>query len=143
MISNRPGVPALDRAYAKGVPAFVVEPGEYGKWPGCKPAYERKLVEILKAHGVELVVLAGYDRLVGETFLEAFPMKVINVHPSLLPAFPGLNAQKQALDYGVKVAGASVFLWILRSTVAPSSPREPALYTKMIPLRPFPSGYLR
>lgn len=109
VISNRPGVPALDRAYAKGVPAFVVEPGEYGKWPGCKPAYERKLVEILKAHGVELVVLAGYDRLVGETFLEAFPMKVINVHPSLLPAFPGLNAQKQALDYGVKVAGASVF----------------------------------
>jgi phosphoribosylglycinamide formyltransferase-1 len=109
VISNRPGALALDRAAAKGVPAFVVEPRQYGKWPARKPAYERRLVEILSSHGVELVVLAGYDRLVGETLLQAFPMKVINIHPSLLPAFPGLGAQKQALDYGVKVAGATVF----------------------------------
>lgn len=109
VISNRPGVPAVDRAAAKGVPFFVVEPRRYGKWPHCKPAYEQKLAEILKTYGVELVVLAGYDRLVGETLLNAFPMRVINIHPSLLPAFPGLGAQKQALDYGVKVAGATVF----------------------------------
>ena len=55
------------------------------------------------------MVLAGYDRLAGNTLLDAFPMKVINVHPAILPAFPGLNAQKQALDHGVKIAGASVF----------------------------------
>ena len=109
VISNRRGAPAIDRAAAKGVPVFVVEPRQYGKWPACKRAYEEKLVEILLSHGVELVVLAGYDRLAGETLLDAFPMRVINIHPSLLPAFPGLGAQKQALDYGVKIAGASVF----------------------------------
>ncbi len=109
VISNRRGAPALAKAAAKGVPVFVVEPRQFGKWPDCKPQYEQELVEVLKSHGVELVVLAGYDRLVGETLLDAFPMRVINVHPSLLPAFPGLGAQKQALDYGVKVAGASVF----------------------------------
>ena len=109
VISNRPGVKALERADEKGVPAKVVEPKDFGKWPQCKGPYEKKLVEILKSYGVDLVVLAGYDRLVGETLLGAFPMKVINIHPALLPAFPGLNAQKQALEYGVKVSGATVF----------------------------------
>ncbi|HHY11378.1 MAG TPA: phosphoribosylglycinamide formyltransferase [Firmicutes bacterium] len=109
VISNRPGAPALGRATAKGVPAFTVEPKQFGKWPGCKVPYEQELVEVLASHNVDLVVLAGYDRLAGDTLLNGFPMRVINIHPSLLPAFPGLNAQKQALDYGVKVAGASVF----------------------------------
>ncbi len=109
VISNRPGAKALDRAVSKGVPTFTIEPRHFGKWPACKESYERRLVETLSSFEVELLVLAGYDRLVGDTLLDAFPMKVINIHPALLPAFPGLNAQKQALDYGVKVAGASVF----------------------------------
>ncbi|QUL97635.1 MAG: phosphoribosylglycinamide formyltransferase [Candidatus Fermentithermobacillus carboniphilus] len=109
VISNRPKALALERARAKGVPAFCVNPSSYGKWPECRSAYEKKLVEILRSYGVELLVLAGYDRLVGTDILEAFPMRVINIHPALLPSFPGLNAQKQAFDYGVKVAGATVF----------------------------------
>lgn len=109
VISNRPGVPALDRAKARGVPAICVNPRDFGKWPDCRPEYERTVVGILKSYKVDLVVLAGYDRLVGPDLLEAFPLRVINIHPSLLPAFPGLNAQAQALEYGVKVAGATVF----------------------------------
>jgi len=109
VISNRPRVLALDRAAAKGVSVYTVEPKCFGKWPLCKEPYEEKLVEILASYRVDLVVLAGYDRLAGNTLLDAFPMKVINVHPAILPAFPGLNAQKQALDHGVKIAGASVF----------------------------------
>jgi phosphoribosylglycinamide formyltransferase-1 len=109
VISNRPRVLALDRAAAKGVSVYTVEPKCFGKWPLCKEPYEEKLVEILASYNVDLVVLAGYDRLAGNTLLDAFPMKVINVHPAILPAFPGLNAQKQALDHGVKIAGASVF----------------------------------
>ena len=109
VISNRPGVMALERASAKGVPSLVIEPKDFGKWPDCKERYEEKIVQDLKSYGVDLVVLAGYDRLVGETLLNAYPMRVINIHPALLPSFPGLNAQKQALEYGVKVSGATVF----------------------------------
>jgi phosphoribosylglycinamide formyltransferase-1 len=109
VISNRPRVLALKRAAEKGVPAYTVEPKSFGKWPFCKEPYEKQLVGILESYNVELVVLAGYDRLAGSTLLSAFPMRVVNVHPAILPAFPGLKAQKQALDYGVKIAGASVF----------------------------------
>ena len=109
VISNRPEALALARAAEKGIPAFTVKPKNFGKWPDCKKPYEQKLVEILSLYDVDLVVLAGYDRLVGNTLLNSFPMRVVNIHPSLLPAFPGLNAQEQALDYGAKVAGASVF----------------------------------
>jgi len=109
VISNRPQAPALERAKAKNIPSFCIEPRKFGSWPSCRPSYEKQVVEVLKAHEVELVVLAGYDRLVGPCILEAFPMRVINIHPALLPSFPGLHAQKMALDYGVKVAGATVF----------------------------------
>ncbi|MBP8613775.1 MAG: phosphoribosylglycinamide formyltransferase [Firmicutes bacterium] len=109
VISNRPGVMALGRASAKGVPSVVIQPRDFGKWPECKDKYEEKIVEVLQSYEADLIVLAGYDRLVGETLLNAYPMKVINIHPALLPSFPGLNAQKQALEYGVKVSGATVF----------------------------------
>ncbi len=71
-------------------------------------AYERELLQRLKAKGVELIALAGFMRLLSGQFLQAFPGKVMNIHPSLLPAFRGLNAQKQALDYGVKISGCTV-----------------------------------
>lgn len=109
VVSNRPSVPALERAERAGIPHYVVEPRFFGKWPSCKPLYEKRVVEILKNHGVDLLVLAGYDRLVGKEILSAFPMRVINIHPALLPSFPGLHAQRAALEYGVKVAGATVF----------------------------------
>lgn len=109
VISNRPGVPALDRAMRAGVPALTIPHARYGKWPECRAAYERDLVRSLTERGVQLVVCAGYDRLAGETLLEAFRGRIINIHPSLLPSFPGLQAQADALSYGVKVTGATVF----------------------------------
>lgn len=109
VVSNRPGVPALGRAARAGVPAVTVDYKAYGKWPASKPAYEADLVEVLRSHRVELVVCAGYDRLAGDTLIGAFPNKIINVHPALLPSFPGLHAQRDALEYGVKVSGATVF----------------------------------
>lgn len=109
VISNRPGAAALDRARAKGIPAVCVSHRDYGKWPEAKAAYERDVVRVLRDHEVQLVVCAGYDRLAGDTLMAAFPGSIINIHPALLPSFPGLHAQADALDYGVKVTGATVF----------------------------------
>ncbi|HHY75408.1 MAG TPA: phosphoribosylglycinamide formyltransferase [Firmicutes bacterium] len=109
VVSNRPGVPALERAKKAGVPSVTIPHSRYGKWPGCRPAYERDLVRTLTEWDVQLVVCAGYDRLVGETLLDAFRGRILNIHPSLLPSFPGLHAQADALAYGVKVTGATVF----------------------------------
>lgn len=99
----------MDRARRHGVPALTVSHASYGKWPLCRAAYERDLVRALTEYGVGLVVCAGYDRLAGETLIEAFRGRMINIHPSLLPSFPGLHAQADALAYGAKVTGATVF----------------------------------
>lgn len=109
VVSNRPGAAALDRARAKGISAVTISHRGYGKWPEAKAAYEQDLVKVLREHDVELVVCAGYDRLAGDTLIEAFPGRIINIHPALLPSFPGLHAQADALTYGVKVTGATVF----------------------------------
>lgn len=106
VLSDRAGAPALDRAKKRAVPAEYLSPDDYLG----KEAYDCKLVERLKAYEVELVVLAGYMRLVTAQLLEAFPERIINIHPALLPAFPGLNAQAQALEYGVKYSGCTVHL---------------------------------
>jgi phosphoribosylglycinamide formyltransferase-1 len=128
VISNRPEALALDRARAKGVPVFTVSHKKYGCWPDTRPRYEKEVVEILKFFGVELVVLAGYDRLVGEDMLEAFPNRIINIHPSLLPSFPGLSGQKDALEYGCKVSGATVFF------VDPSMDGGPIIAQEAVPV---------
>jgi len=104
VISDQPGALALERARAAAVPAYFVNPKEYGD----KAAYEEEICRLLRKHQVELVVLAGYMRLVGSTLLTAFPERIINIHPSLLPAFPGLEAQRQAWEYGVKISGCTV-----------------------------------
>lgn len=104
VVSNVPGVRALERAREAGVEAQVVDHGAYAD----RQAFDQAVVEILRARGVEVVVLAGFMRLVTPVLLEAFPMRVVNVHPALLPAFPGMRAQRQALDYGVRVAGCTV-----------------------------------
>jgi phosphoribosylglycinamide formyltransferase-1 len=102
--SDRPRARALERARAAGVATAAFEAGAY---PG-RVARDAAIADWLAERGVQLVVLAGYMRLLSPQFLERFPRAVINVHPALLPAFPGLHAVQQALDYGVKVFGVTV-----------------------------------
>ena len=84
--------------------------------------YEAYLVELLQAEGVNLVVLAGYMRLWGEVFLKACKDRIVNIHPSLLPSFLGLNAQRRALEYGVKYSGVHGYTWLMKAWIpAPSS----------------------
>jgi phosphoribosylglycinamide formyltransferase-1 len=106
VLSNDPSAGALERARRAGIPATVVD---HKAFPD-RPAFEAALVAALRAQGVEWIVLAGFMRLLTRTFLDAFPWRVVNVHPALLPAFPGIHAQRQAFDYGVKVAGCTVHL---------------------------------
>ncbi|MBK7864815.1 MAG: phosphoribosylglycinamide formyltransferase [Archangiaceae bacterium] len=107
LVCNVPGAKAIERAKAAGVAVEVIEHGRFGK---DRAAFDAALVEALKQHRVELVCLAGFMRLVGQTLLSAFPQRVLNIHPALLPAFPGMHAQQQAVSYGVKVSGVTVHL---------------------------------
>lgn len=104
VVSNKPDAPALARAERAGVPTRVL--GHQGF--ASREQYDQKLVEALGEAGVELVVLAGFMRMLTPVFLRAFPGRVVNIHPSLLPAFPGVRAQAQALAHGVKVSGCTV-----------------------------------
>ena len=106
VISNREDAGGLDRARAAGIETLVVD---HRTFP-ARDAFDRVLANELRSRQVSLVCLAGFMRLVGAPLLDAFPNAILNVHPSLLPAFPGVEAQRQALDYGVKVAGATVHL---------------------------------
>jgi phosphoribosylglycinamide formyltransferase-1 len=101
---NVPGCGALERAAAAGVPSFVIDHRSYA----ARVDFDRALIAALRAHEVDLVVLAGFMRLLTPELLAAFPRRVINVHPALLPAFPGVHAQGQAFRYGVKIAGCTV-----------------------------------
>ncbi|HEY7460959.1 MAG TPA: phosphoribosylglycinamide formyltransferase [Gemmatimonadota bacterium] len=105
VISNVAGAAGLERARRAGVPALVRD--HRGR---PREEHDRAVLADLRAHAVELVCLAGYMRLVSTVLLDAFPHRVLNVHPSLLPAFPGLDAQRQAWEHGVKVSGATVHL---------------------------------
>jgi phosphoribosylglycinamide formyltransferase-1 len=102
--SDREDAPALERARAAGVPVATFPSAAYGD----RAARDAAMAEWLAERGVELVVLAGYMQLLSPGFLARWPLRVINVHPALLPAFPGIGAIEQALDYGVKVFGVTV-----------------------------------
>ena len=104
VVSNRPDAAGLLRAREAGLQAVCLQQRDFDS----RDAYDAAVADVLKAHGVELVCLAGFMRLVGAPLLEAFPDRILNIHPSLLPAFPGLDAQGQALAHGVTVAGATV-----------------------------------
>jgi len=104
VVSNNPNAYALARTARLGIPTVILEKRFYGK----RREYDTALVEILKNHGIELVVLAGFMQILTDVMVDAFPHAIINIHPALLPAFPGLNAQKQALDYGVRFSGCTV-----------------------------------
>jgi phosphoribosylglycinamide formyltransferase-1 len=106
VISNRPGAAGLARAAKAGIPSVCID----HRASPHRDDHDRAVVETLRAHDVGLVCLAGYMRLVGEPLIQAFPSRILNIHPSLLPAFPGLHAQQQALDYGVKVSGVTVHI---------------------------------
>src|SRR5438105_9319428 len=104
VISNRRDAPGLDRARAAAIETVTIGHRDYP----TREAFEHALVTEIRARDVALVCLAGFMRLLGVTFLDAFPHAILNVHPSLLPAFPGVDAQRQAWEHGTKVAGATV-----------------------------------
>ena len=104
VVSNRAGAAGLDRARAAGIETLTIPHRDYP----TREAFEEVLVRELRARRVSLVCLAGFMRLLGPTFLDAFPNAVLNIHPSLLPSFPGVDAQTQALEHGVQVAGVTV-----------------------------------
>jgi phosphoribosylglycinamide formyltransferase-1 len=103
VISNRASAPGLEIARQRGIPMRVI-PSQGLE----REAYDKLLIDELRTHEVELVCLAGFMRLLSADFVRAFPNRVLNIHPSLLPAFPGLDAQRQALDHGVKITGCTV-----------------------------------
>jgi phosphoribosylglycinamide formyltransferase-1 len=104
VISNRPGAAALQRAAGAGKPAVVVDHKAYPE----RAAFEDALLAALASHGVELVVLAGFMRVLTEHFVSHHERRIINTHPSLLPAFPGANAAAQAIAHGVKLSGVTI-----------------------------------
>ena len=108
VISNKQRVPALERAKRHGLPTVFLDPQSVADAPDPRHAYDRKLLETLQDYRVQLVVLAGYMKIVTSLFIDAYASRIMNIHPSLLPSFPGLHAQRQALEHGAKVSGCTV-----------------------------------
>jgi len=124
VISNVAGAGGLDRARNAGIETAVLD---HRGWPS-RDDYDRALVEELSAHEVDVVCLAGFMRRLGSPFIEAFPGAIVNIHPSLLPSFPGLHAQRQALAHGVKVSGVTVHL------VTPELDAGPIIVQRAVPV---------
>jgi phosphoribosylglycinamide formyltransferase-1 len=103
VIANRPDAPGLDAARSLGLKAVSLPSKGLDR-----ESYDRQLIATLKEHNVDWVILAGYMRILSAEFIRAFPQRILNIHPSLLPSFPGLDAQHQAFDYGVKISGCTV-----------------------------------
>ncbi len=103
VISNRPDAPGIERVKARNLPAVVIPSKGLER-----EVYDRLIVALLQEHQVDLICLAGYMRLLSPYFVATFPNRILNLHPSLLPSFPGLESQRQALEYGVKFAGCTV-----------------------------------
>jgi len=103
VVANRADAPGLDAARRRGLLAVALSSRGVER-----PEYDRRLIEVLRGHDVEWVILAGYMRILTADFIRAFPERILNIHPSLLPSFPGLDAQHQAFAYGVQVTGCTV-----------------------------------
>ncbi len=103
VVSNRDGAPGVEKAQQRGIPTKVIPSKGLER-----EAYDRQVVAVLQEHKVDLICLAGYMRLLSPYFVASFPQRILNIHPSLLPSFPGLESQRQALEYGVKFAGCTV-----------------------------------
>jgi len=104
MVCDKPGAYVIERAEKHSIPSFVFAARDYAS----KQEYEREILKELRNRGIELIILAGYMRLIGETLLKAFPKKIVNIHPSLLPQFPGKDAIGQALEAGVQETGVTI-----------------------------------
>jgi phosphoribosylglycinamide formyltransferase-1 len=103
VVSNREGAAGIDKAKDRGIPTRVIPSKGLEREP-----YDRLVVAVLHEHKVDLICLAGYMRLLSPYFVASFPNRILNIHPSLLPSFPGLESQRQALEYGVKIVGCTV-----------------------------------
>src|SRR5262249_40372107 len=103
VVSNRDGAPGIDKAKQRGIPTRVIPSKGLER-----EAYDRQVAAVLNEYSVDLICLAGYMRLLSPFFVASFPNRILNIHPSLLPSFPGLESQRQALEYGVKFAGCTV-----------------------------------
>jgi len=125
VISNRADADGLKYARERGMATRVMPHGEYAS----RDAYDRALVAAIREHSVKLTCLAGFMRRLGPAFCHAFPNAVLNIHPSLLPAFPGADAQRQALEHGVKVAGATVHF------VTPELDAGPIILQAAVPVK--------
>jgi phosphoribosylglycinamide formyltransferase-1 len=126
VISDRPEAPALALARARGCPTVTLDP----KSAPSREQFDQTVAETLKQHGVELVVLAGYMRIITPALIEPYRDRIINIHPALLPSFPGLKAQQQAVEAGVKLAGCTVHF------VTEDVDRGPIIIQAAVPVRP-------
>lgn len=124
VVSNVAGADGLTAARDAGIETVVVSHREFTR----REAYDQAIIDVLRRRAVDLVCLAGFMRLLGPAFCEAFPQAVLNIHPSLLPAFPGAHAQAQALEHGAKVTGATVHF------VTPELDAGPILAQKAVPV---------
>ena len=104
VISNNPDAYALVRAQKYNIPSVIIKHADFR----TRDNFDQKMIDVLKSYSVDLVVMAGFMRLLSPLFLQAFPLKIMNIHPAILPAFPGMDAQKKAIEYGVKFSGCSV-----------------------------------
>lgn len=108
VISNKQEAPALERARRHGLLTIFVDPKSYAGQPDSRELYDRELLSVLRRHDVELVLLAGYMKIVTTVLVAAFTNRMMNIHPSLLPSFPGLDVQKTAIEWGAKMSGCTV-----------------------------------
>lgn len=108
VISNKKDAVALERARKHGLPDLFVDPKPFAGRPDNREAYDQALLEVLAKHEVDLVLLAGYMKIVTSGLVNAYANRIMNIHPSLLPSFPGLDVQKKAIDWGCKLAGCTV-----------------------------------
>ena len=125
VISNRADAAGLERAREHRLPTRCIDHRRFA----ARADFDRALVAELRAHDVDLVCLAGFMRLVGPPMLDAFPNAILNIHPSLLPAFPGVDAQRQALEHGVRISGVTVHL------VTPELDAGPIVVQRPVPVR--------
>ena len=108
VLSNKKDAVALERARKHGLTDIFLDPKPFAGQPDSREAYDRAVLDVLRKHDVELVLLAGYMKIVTPVLVKAYENRMMNIHPSLLPALPGLDAQKQALEHGVKLSGCTV-----------------------------------
>jgi phosphoribosylglycinamide formyltransferase-1 len=108
VLSNKKDAVALERARKHGLADIFLDPKPFAGQPDSREAYDRAVLDVLRQHDVELVLLAGYMKIVTPVLVKAYENRMMNIHPSLLPSFPGLDAQKQALEHGVKISGCTV-----------------------------------